>query len=139
MHNLKRAAVIALTVILTGCANTPLFAGPVHTATIVDVSYTTREVKSPSVGGALIGALIGGAAGNKIGGGNGKKVATVLGAAAGGVAGAAAGAKTNTVPATYVLLRDDESGALFNATLDGTWKSGTHIRYTNKDGRFALR
>ena len=40
-----------------------------------------------SGGGALLGAIVGGALGNQVGKGDGRKAATVVGAVAGGVAG----------------------------------------------------
>ena len=45
----------------------------------------------PNVGGAVVGALLGGVLGHQVGGGSGKKIATVGGAVAGGVIGANVG------------------------------------------------
>jgi uncharacterized protein YcfJ len=51
----------------------------------------------PNVGGAVLGALIGGVLGHQVGGGNGKKIATVGGAVAGGVIGSNVGRGESTV------------------------------------------
>jgi uncharacterized protein YcfJ len=50
----------------------------------------------PNVGGAVVGALLGGVLGHQVGGGSGKKIATVGGAVAGGVIGANVGRDGST-------------------------------------------
>lgn len=134
----RTIAISVIAVILAACA-APVYHLPVRTASIVDVHSTQREVVAPNGAGALLGALLGGAAGNQVGKGKGKKVATLLGATAGAVVGASVNAQRNTVPASYLLMRDDENGEFFNITLDGVWKTGMKVRYTKQDGRFILR
>lgn len=50
----------------------------------------------PNMGGAVVGALLGGVLGHQVGGGSGKKIATVGGAVAGGVIGANVGRNGST-------------------------------------------
>jgi uncharacterized protein YcfJ len=50
----------------------------------------------PNMGGAVVGALVGGVLGHQVGGGSGKKIATVGGAVAGGVIGANVGRDGST-------------------------------------------
>lgn len=134
-----RALVISLMGGLLVACSTPVYYLPVRTASIVDVHTTQRVVETPNGAGAVLGALLGGAAGNQVGKGRGKKVATVLGATAGAVAGASVNAPRHTVPASYLLMRDDQSGEFFNVTLDGVWQTGMKVRYSNRDGQFVLR
>jgi uncharacterized protein YcfJ len=56
----------------------------------------------PNVGGAVVGALIGGVLGHQVGGGSGKKIATVGGAVAGGAIGANVGRDGSTIAAQDV-------------------------------------
>lgn len=54
----------------------------------------------PNVGGAVLGALVGGILGHQVGGGTGKDIATVGGAVAGAAVGANVGRDNNGTPAT---------------------------------------
>lgn len=137
-RRLRIAAVGLLVSFVAACA-TPVYTLPVRTASIVDVHATQRVIAAPNAGGALIGALLGGVAGNQVGKGRGKKVATLLGAAAGAAAGAGFNAQRNSIPASYLLMRDDQSGEFFNVTLDGVWQAGMKVRYSNSNGGFVLR
>ncbi|MEM8515144.1 outer membrane lipoprotein SlyB [Massilia sp. MP_M2] len=134
-----RVAAVGIFVCFSAACATPVYTLPVRTASIVDVHPTQRVIAAPNAGGALIGALLGGVAGNQVGKGRGKKVATLLGAVAGAAAGAGVNAQRNTVPASYLLMRDDQSGEFFNVTLDGVWQTGMKVRYSNRDGGFVLR
>lgn len=124
--------------ILTGCATNPVAQQPIRTATIVESQPSLRNSFTPSGGGALAGGVAGGVLGNQIGKGNGRKLATVLGAVAGATAGAVANGTTSTVPVSLIVIRDDESGAVFRGTFDGQWRVGARVRYTMNDGHIVL-
>ena len=65
----------------------------------VEQQQVTQPAKS-NVGGAVVGALIGGILGHQVGGGRGKDLATVGGVIAGGAIGAQAGRGGNTTQET---------------------------------------
>lgn len=123
--------------LLSACASAPM-QQPVHTATIIESQPSLRNSFTPSGGGAVAGGVAGGVLGNQIGKGNGRKLATVLGAVAGATAGAVANGTTSTVPVSLIVIRDDESGAVYRGTFDGQWRVGARVRYTMNDGHIVL-
>ncbi len=118
---MKRLIVMAFAgMALVGCANTDPYSGDVYSSDqakeVQSVTYGTlisaRPVKiqageNNSVIGSLGGAVLGGIVGNTVGGGTGKVLATAAGALAGGVAGNAIEGKANQTNAVELEIRKD--------------------------------
>lgn len=136
-----RACVSAmlLAAFLAGCAS-PYQSLPVRTGVVTETQQSLRKVFQPSAGGAAAGAAVGGIVGNQIGKGNGRKVATALGVLGGAVVGAGAAGTEKMVPYTLVSFRDNETGKMYEAAIDGPWRPGMAIRYSiTEDGKLVLR
>lgn len=72
--------------------------------------------------------------------GSGRKVATALGVLGGAAVGAAAAGTEKMVPYSIVSFRDNETGQMFEAAIDGPWRPGMAIRYSlTEDGKLVLR
>lgn len=133
------AAGLLLVALLAGCATSYQHL-PVRTGTVVQTQESLRTVFQPSAAGAAAGAAIGGVAGHQIGKGNGRKVATVLGVLGGAAVGGTAAGKTRAVPYSIVAFRDNASGQIYEAAMDGSWRPGMAIRYSiTEDGKLVLR
>lgn len=119
---LKKMSVIAIVAAtaltgVTGCANKDMFSGDVYSGNraqrIQTVSFGTITSARPvriqadeeSVLGTIGGAVIGGLLGNTIGGGTGRNLATAGGAIAGAAAGRAVADRTNQVDAVELEIR----------------------------------
>ena len=132
-------ATLLLAAFMVGCA-TPYQSLPVRTGTVTETQQSLRKVFQPSAGGAAAGAAVGGVVGNQIGKGSGRKVATALGVLGGAAVGAAAAGTEKMVPYSIVSFRDNETGQMFEAAIDGPWRPGMAIRYSlTEDGKLVLR
>lgn len=141
MPNRIRACAFALLLaaFLAGCAS-PYQNLPVRTGTVTETQQSLRKVFQPSAGGAAAGAAAGGVVGHQIGKGNGRKVATALGVLGGAAVGAAAAGTEKMVPYSIVSFRDNETGQMYEAAIDGPWRPGMAIRYSlTEDGKLVLR
>lgn len=133
------APMLALIALLAGCAS-PYQNLPVRTGTVTETQQSLRKVFQPSAGGAAAGAAVGGIAGNRIGKGNGRKLATVLGVVAGAAVGSAAAGTEKMVPYSIVSFRDNATGQMYEAAIDGQWYPGMAIRYSlTEEGKLVLR
>ena len=73
-------------------------------------SVRTVNIQGDSLGGTLIGAGVGGLAGNQIGGGSGRRAATVGGALAGGAIGSHVGQSVTSRTGLEIEVRLDDGG-----------------------------
>ncbi|WP_169577628.1 glycine zipper 2TM domain-containing protein [Sinimarinibacterium sp. CAU 1509] len=92
-------------------------------------SVTAREVAGqPNIAGAVIGAIIGGVAGNQFGKGRGNTAATAGGAVVGGVVGSQV-SKTDSSTVYDIVIRMD-NGTLQTQTVAATGglRSGSRVR-----------
>lgn len=122
----KRLIVVAIAAAtLAGCANTSTLSGDVYDARQAkqaqDVSYGTivsikpvqiQAGKDENVIGTLGGAVIGGLLGNTVGGGTGRTLATAAGAVAGGVAGSAIEGAVNRTNGVQLVVRKDDGKSI---------------------------
>ena len=113
--------------------------------TALEPEDAEREAHSALMGGGMMagaaaGAAVGGVVGHQIGKGNGRKVATALGVLGGAVVGAGAAGTEKMVPYTLVSFRDNQTGQMYEAAIDGPWRPGMAIRYSiTEDGKLVLR
>lgn len=134
------AAILLLAAFVSGCATTNYQNLPIRAATVVDSQQSLRKVFTPSAGGAAAGALAGGVVGNQIGKGSGRKVATALGVIGGAAVGGTVAGTEKMVPYSIVYFRDNQSGEVYSANLDGQWQPGMGIRYSiTEEGKLVLR
>ena len=133
------ASTLLLPALLAGCAS-PYQNLPVRTGTVTETQQSLRKAFQPSAAGAAAGAAVGGVVGNRIGKGSGRRVATALGVLGGAAVGAAAAGTEKMVPYSIVSFRDNETGQMFEAAIDGPWRPGMAIRYSlTEDGKLVLR
>lgn len=122
------AAMLIASAVLTGCAT-----GGYHAryddgyadycrqcGTIEKIERVYGERK-PTGGGAVLGALIGGALGNQVGKGDGRKAATIAGAVIGGAIGNEAEKDARSAPRFEIFVQMDDGRRLVieQPTLDG--------------------
>ena len=88
--------------------------------------YGERETTG---GGAVLGAIIGGALGNQVGKGDGRKAATVAGAVIGGAIGNAAAKDQRSRPRYEIFVQLDDGRRLVveQPTLDGL-REGDYVQ-----------
>lgn len=100
-------------------------------AVVTSVRTETREGEASALG-TVGGAVIGGLLGNQIGGGNGKKLATVGGAVAGGYAGREI-EKRQKSRTVWIIEARERDGRLrhFERSSDPGLRSGDEIRLTD--------
>lgn len=138
MRNRLLALVILASAFLAGCAS-PYKDLPIRRGTVIEAQPSLRMVYHPNANGAAVGALLGGVVGHQIGNGSGRKIATTLGVLSGATVGAATG-RREMVPFTMLRFRDDTSGEMYDAEIDGAWQPGMAIRYSlTADGMLVLR
>lgn len=145
------AAVVAATVVLSGCASNAPPYGSSSTTAYNNNGYTNSPVQGSGTidsiqviqgqartggGGAIIGGLVGALAGNQVGSGGGRTAATV----AGGVAGAVVGNnveknRAGDGPEMYQINIRMENGEYRSVTQDtvGDLRVGNRVRLV--DGR----
>lgn len=100
-------------------------------ALVTNVRTETREGEASALG-TVGGAVIGGLLGNQIGGGNGRKIATVGGAVAGGYAGREIEKRSNSRTVWIVEARERD-GRLrrFERSSDPGLRAGDELRLTD--------
>lgn len=100
-------------------------------AVVTNVRTETREGEASALG-TVGGAVIGGLLGNQVGGGNGKKLATVGGAVAGGYAGREI-EKRQKSRTVWIIEARERDGRLrqFERSNDPGLRSGDEIRLTD--------
>ncbi|MCR1836732.1 glycine zipper 2TM domain-containing protein [Rodentibacter caecimuris] len=122
----KMAVVLALAVTLgvTGCANTDIFSGDVYSAgqakearsisygTLVSVRPVKIQADNQGVIGSVGGGVLGGVAGSAIGGGRGQAIATAVGAIAGAIAGSKVEEKASQVNAVELVIKKDDGKSI---------------------------
>ncbi|RZL32894.1 MAG: glycine zipper 2TM domain-containing protein [Rubrivivax sp.] len=103
-------------------------------AVVTSVRTETREGEASALG-TVGGAVIGGLLGNQVGGGTGKKIATVGGAVAGGYAGREI-EKRQKSKTVWIIEARERDGRLrqFERSSDPGLRSGDELRLT--DGGF---
>ncbi|CAI1507342.1 Outer membrane lipoprotein slyB precursor [Serratia ficaria] len=120
-YMIKRLLVVAIAAVtLAGCSNDSM-SGDVYSASqakqVQTVRYGTlvsvRPVKIQGEGGSNMigtigGAVLGGLLGNTIGGGTGRSLATAAGAVAGGVAGDQIGAAAGRTDGVELEIKTDQ-------------------------------
>lgn len=62
-----------------------------------------------------------------------------LGVLGGAVVGAGAAGTEKMVPYTLVAFRDNQTGQMYEAAIDGPWRPGMAIRYSPSPKRLVLR
>ncbi|MBL8244116.1 MAG: glycine zipper 2TM domain-containing protein [Rhodanobacteraceae bacterium] len=95
--------------------------------------YGERETTG---GGAVLGAIIGGALGNQVGKGDGRKAATVAGAVIGGVIGNEAEKDQRSRPRFEIFVQMDDGRRLVveQPTLDGL-REGDYVQIVGNRAR----
>lgn len=130
---------LLMAMILTGCA-TSYDNLPLRTGTVLDTQQSMRKVFQPSAAGAAAGAAAGGVIGNQIGKGSGRKIATALGVLGGAAMGGTMAGTEKMVPYSIVTWRDNETGKIYEAAIDGPWRPGMVLRYSlTETGKLVLR
>ena len=115
----------------SGCSTVDSRASlPIHYGAIVDAKMSYKQSTQSNSGNVLVGAGIGGVVGHQMGKGNGKKVMTGVGALLGAALASNSSEKAVMVPATVVMIKDDDTGTLYHIMLDGNWRTGMAIRYS---------
>lgn len=100
-------------------------------AIVTSVRTETREGEASAIG-TVGGAVIGGLLGNQIGGGNGKKIATVGGAVAGGYAGREIEKRHNSKTVWIIEARErDGRQRRFERSSDPGLRAGDELRLTD--------
>lgn len=140
------AAVIATAILAAGCASTPLppdnarnypaasqrdysSYGMVESIDTVNAQSGAGSIGIGTVGGAVVGGLLG----NQVGGGTGRKAATVAGAVGGALAGNQVDKHRNTAPPMYdirVRLNDGSYQTVRQESL-GDIRVGNRVRIEN--------
>ncbi len=119
---IKRLLVVTLAgLTLAGCANDSSLSGDVYSASeakeVQSVTYGTLVGVRPvqiqggedsNVIGTIGGAVLGGLLGNTVGAGTGRNLATAAGAVAGGVAGQGIGSAMNRSQGVELEIREDD-------------------------------
>ncbi|TKI05651.1 outer membrane lipoprotein [Martelella alba] len=122
----KRLFAVALTgLILAGCASNNDLSGDVYSASeakeVQSVAYGTLVSVRPvqiqggedaNVIGTLGGAVLGGLLGNTVGAGTGRTLATAAGVVAGGVAGQNIGSAMNRTQGVELEIRKDDGNTI---------------------------
>ncbi|SLM63589.1 MULTISPECIES: outer membrane lipoprotein [Dickeya] len=133
---MKRFLVITLaSITLAGCANTSTLSGDVYSASdakqVQTVTYgtvvSTRPVQiqagdKDNAVATVGGAILGGVLGHTLGGGTGKTVATAVGAGAGALAGNAIGGAANRVQGVELEIRKDDGTTIMVVQKQGDTK-----------------
>ncbi|MGL4859587.1 MAG: glycine zipper 2TM domain-containing protein [Enterobacteriaceae bacterium] len=151
MKKFITATLVSLT--LVGCANTDIFSGDVYTADqarqVQTVTYGTllssRPVKiqageEHNIIGTVGGAVLGGLLGNTIGGGRGNTLSTAAGAIAGGVAGSAIEGKVNQTDAVELEIRKDSGETIVVVQKPGKqqFSVGQRLRLVSRGGKMTV-
>lgn len=96
------------------------------------VIQSIREIVERGEGGAvgsIGGAVVGGLLGSQVGGGRGKDVATVAGAVGGAVTGNEIQKRVNTVTHYEIVVSfDDGSSRVFTETNPTLWRAGDRVK-----------
>ncbi|MCX2961464.1 glycine zipper 2TM domain-containing protein [Rodentibacter caecimuris] len=124
MKKMAVALALAVTLGVTGCANTDIFSGDVYSAgqakearsisygTLVSVRPVKIQADNQGVIGSVGGGVLGGVAGSAIGGGRGQAIATAVGAIAGAIAGSKVEEKASQVNAVELVIKKDDGKSI---------------------------
>ncbi|AOF54143.1 hypothetical protein BKG91_01715 [Rodentibacter caecimuris] len=124
MKKMAVALVLAVTLGVTGCANTDIFSGDVYSAdqakearsisygTLVSVRPVKIQADNQGVIGSVGGGVLGGVAGSAIGGGRGQAIATAVGAIAGAIVGSKVEEKASQVNAVELVIKKDDGKSI---------------------------
>ena len=124
MKKITIALALAITLGVTGCANTDIFSGDVYSAdqakearsieygTLISVRPVKIQADNKGVIGTVGGGALGGIAGSAIGGGRGQAIATAVGAVAGAVAGSKIEEKASQVNGAELVIRKDNGKSI---------------------------
>ena len=124
MKKITIALALAVTLGVTGCANTDIFSGDVYSAdqakearsieygTLISVRPVQIQADNKGVIGTVGGGALGGIAGSAIGGGRGQAIATAVGAVAGAVAGRKIEEKASQVNGAELVIRKDNGKSI---------------------------
>lgn len=117
------AAMLALSVVMSGCATTKT-AGTYSTSNVMQRANVTYgyviavrdvQIENDSTGvGASAGAGVGAIAGSNIGGGRGSWIGAIAGAVVGGIAGNAAERSLNGQEGVEITYRDESNGKTYS-------------------------
>jgi outer membrane lipoprotein SlyB len=132
MKNIFSLFLLGLFIVtFSGCSTVdPRASLPIHYGVIVDAKMSYKPSTQSNSGSVWLGAGVGGVVGHQMGKGNGKKVMTGVGALLGAALASNSTEKSVMVPATVVMIKDDDTGALYHIMLDGNWRTGMAIRYS---------
>lgn len=131
---------------LTSCAlqsdSTSMPTSSTEGTTLVQSGYVTdvRDIivhgDQRSVGGAAIGALLGGIAGSNIGGGLGRTAATVGGATVGGLVGQHVGKSNGGTPVSRLTVRFENGDVRsYDIEPDETFRVGEQVKIITNAGK----
>lgn len=125
---------VVIVVTLAGCVSVQSL--PLKTGYVVESIPTTKKKADPDAKTAL-GAVAGGAAGvaigNQIGKGNGRKAARIVGGLLGAATGAAIATPMIDVPASLLVISDDQTGEHYRLVVEGRVSKGSRITYRTHD------
>ncbi|MDU8923873.1 glycine zipper 2TM domain-containing protein [Pasteurellaceae bacterium LIM206] len=141
MKKLTVALALALSLGLTGCANTDIYSGNVYSSnqakearsisygTIVSARPVKIQADNQGVIGTVGGGVLGGVAGSAVGGGTGRVLASAVGAVAGAVVGSKVEEKASQVDALeLVIKKDDGKEIVVVQKADSSLKAGARVR-----------
>ncbi len=122
-----------VTLALAGCATPPAFqvSQPSSRVGTVESIRSHTVQNSNSAVGTIGGALVGGLLGNQVGGGTGRTVATVVGAAGGAYAGNRVASGNTSLVWVIDVRYDDGSAATIQQTSAPGVRIGDRVRVSN--------
>lgn len=149
MHSSRTTLILVLPLLLAGCSDPDLYSGSVYTADqakqVQSVTYGTivsvRPVKIQTsehgnILGSLGGAVIGGLLGSTVGNGRGQDLATVGGALGGGMAGSKIEQKANRVDGLELeIKKDDGSAVVVVQKAEPSFQPGARVRLVKGQGK----
>lgn len=136
MKKFISSLILVVSLSLVGCATTGSNTSPIKQGIVIGIQNTTVSINDPNLGGAAIGAGVGGVIGHQFGKGKGKTAMTVLGV----LGGAAIGSQVNSqkmVPGYAVTIRGGD-GEVFTFNSQNYLSVGQSVNYRNQNNNITL-
>jgi outer membrane lipoprotein SlyB len=137
-----RSALLAIVLLLTGCANNPFGAGNDRAETPKEIvklgvieSITPIEMDASTSAGSMVGGIFGQVGGSNAGGGRGAVTGTILGAILGGTLGSQADIATQPGLEIWVKLdSENKSVYVMQPGKADAFMIGEQVRVVRKNG-----